>query len=466
MKKLFLIWIVIIFTFISHAQDITGRWNGLLKAPSGQLRIVFHIVKDGETYQATMDSPDQNAFGFKVSSVNFDGSVVTLKLNELMIEYMGEYEKGSINGNFRQAGMSLPLDLTREEIEKQTLRRPQEPVEPFPYKVEEVIFENTNDKIKLAGTLTVPSGRGVFPAVVLISGSGPQNRNEDVFGHKPFLVIADHLTRNGIAVLRYDDRGVANSEGNFAEATLLDFARDVMSAVEFLKTRVEIDTTQIGLVGHSEGGIIAPMVASGSTDVAFIVLLAGTGIRGRELLLLQQQLIGRAYGLSDEDLNQAASINRELFGIISQIQDTDELTKALTESLKKNMQLIPQSQKPQGISDDDFVALQVRQMVSPWMRFFIAHDPVPVLRKVKCPVLALNGEKDLQVPPAENLSAIEKALKEGGNNKVTVMELRGLNHLFQECETGSPTEYSEIEQTFSSLALEEISKWIKNIVKK
>lgn len=452
------------FNLISHAQDITGKWNGLLLAPSGQLRIVFQIVRDGETYQATMDSPDQNAFGFKVTSVNFEQRLLTIKLNELMIEYSGEYANGSIKGNFRQAGMSFPLDLTREEVEKQALIRPQEPVEPFPYKAEEVIFENTNDKIKLAGTLTIPAGKGAFPAVVLISGSGPQNRNEEIFGHKPFWVIADHLTRNGIAVLRFDDRGVAKSEGNFAEATSVDFARDVTSAVEFLKTRMEIDPNQIGLIGHSEGGIIAPMVASESSDVAFIVLLAGTGIRGEELLLLQQQLIGRVYGLSDEELKKAASINKELFGIISQIQNTEDLTKALTKSLNQHMEHVPQAQKPQGISDDDFVEMQVKQLVNPWMRFFLAYDPAPVLRKVSCPVLALNGEKDLQVPPHENLSTIEKALKEGGNKRVTVIQLPGLNHLFQECETGSPAEYAEIEQTFSPVALTEIVNWIKNIL--
>lgn len=451
---------------LSGAQDITGQWNGLLKAPGAQLRIVFHIEKDGDAYQATMDSPDQNAFGFKVTSVQFEKQELTLKLTGLMIEYTGIPINGIIKGNFKQAGMSFPLDLTREKITGQAYRRPQEPVEPFPYLAKEVVFENAVDKIKLAGTLTYPSGNGPFPAVVLISGSGPQNRDEEVFGHKPFLVLSDHLTRNGIAVLRFDDRGTAKSEGNFSIATSEDFTRDVQAAIEYLKTRNEINHQQIGLIGHSEGGIIAPMVAVKSPDVAFVVLLAGTGIPGDELLLLQQQLIGRAYGLSDEELNQAAVINKEAFRIMKGSDQPDELSKLLTDFLKENLKSIPDSQKPQGMSEDELVSMQVQQLVNPWMRFFMAHNPAPVLENVTCPVLALNGEKDLQVPPKENLSAIEKSILKGGNNRITVKELPGLNHLFQECETGSPAVYAEIEQTISPKALNEISSWISKIAKK
>lgn len=465
MKRLLFTLIVLAITYVSGAQEITGTWNGLLKVPGGQLRLVFHIEKENGTYKATMDSPDQNAFGLKVTSVGFENYDLNIRLTDLMIEYTGRYENGTIKGNFKQAGMLFPLDLVREEIEKQVFRRPQEPQGPFPYNVEEVVFENTADGIKLSGTLTFPSGSGTFPAVVLISGSGPQNRDEEVFGHKPFLVLADHLTRQGIAVLRFDDRGVAKSEGNFATATSADFSRDVRAAVSYLKSSQEINPGQIGLIGHSEGGIIAPMVASESSDVAFIVLLAGTGIRGDKLLLMQQQLIGRAYGTSDEELKQAAAINKKLFEIVMQIHDDKALEKALTEYLSEKIKQLPPSLKPQGISDEDFVAMQIKQLVSPWMRFFLSHDPAPILRKVNCPVLALNGEKDLQVPPRENLSAIEKALKEGGNSRVTVMELKGLNHLFQECSTGSPAEYAEIEQTFSPVALREISKWIRKTLK-
>jgi uncharacterized protein len=465
MKKILVILIMLGATVLSGAQEITGQWNGLLKAPGAQLRIVFHIEKEGDGFKATMDSPDQNAFGFKVTSVKFEKQELTLKLAELMIEYTGIPDDGIIKGNFKQAGMSFPLDLTREEIIVQAYRRPQEPVKPFPYLAEEVGFENAVDKIKLAGTLTYPSGNGPFPAVVLISGSGPQNRDEEVFGHKPFLVLSDHLTRNGIAVLRFDDRGTAQSEGNFSTATSEDFARDVQAAIKYLKTRKEINHQKIGLIGHSEGGIIAPMVAVESPDVAFIVLLAGTGIPGDELLLMQQQLIGRAYGLSDEELDQAAHINKEAFRILKGSSQTDELSELLTDFLKQNLKNSIDSPIPQGLSEDEFIAMQVQQLVTPWMRFFVAHNPAPVLEKVTCPVLALNGEKDLQVPPKENLSAIEEALLKGGNTTITVKELPGLNHLFQECETGSPAEYADIEQTLSPEMLNKIATWISKVVK-
>jgi uncharacterized protein len=465
MKKILVILIMLGATVLSGAQEITGQWNGLLKAPGAQLRIVFHIEKEGDGFKATMDSPDQNAFGFKVTSVKFEKQELTLKLAELMIEYTGIPDDVIIKGNFKQAGMSFPLDLTREEIIVQAYRRPQEPVKPFPYLAEEVGFENAVDKIKLAGTLTYPSGNGPFPAVVLISGSGPQNRDEEVFGHKPFLVLSDHLTRNGIAVLRFDDRGTAQSEGNFSTATSEDFARDVQAAIKYLKTRKEINHQKIGLIGHSEGGIIAPMVAVESPDVAFIVLLAGTGIPGDELLLMQQQLIGRAYGLSDEELDQAAHINKEAFRILKGSSQTDELSELLTDFLKQNLKNSIDSPIPQGLSEDEFIAMQVQQLVTPWMRFFVAHNPAPVLEKVTCPVLALNGEKDLQVPPKENLSAIEEALLKGGNTTITVKELPGLNHLFQECETGSPAEYADIEQTLSPEMLNEIATWISKVVK-
>jgi uncharacterized protein len=465
MKKILVILIMLGATVLSGAQEITGQWNGLLKAPGAQLRIVFHIEKEGDGFKATMDSPDQNAFGFKVTSVKFEKQELTLKLAELMIEYTGIPDDVIIKGNFKQAGMSFPLDLTREEIIVQAYRRPQEPVKPFPYLAEEVGFENAVDKIKLAGTLTYPSGNGPFPAVVLISGSGPQNRDEEVFGHKPFLVLSDHLTRNGIAVLRFDDRGTAQSEGNFSTATSEDFARDVQAAIKYLKTRKEINHQKIGLIGHSEGGIIAPMVAVESPDIAFIVLLAGTGIPGDELLLMQQQLIGRAYDLSDEELDQAAHINKEAFRILKGSSQTDELSELLTDFLKQNLKNSIDSPIPQGLSEDEFIAMQVQQLVTPWMRFFVAHNPAPVLEKVTCPVLALNGEKDLQVPPKENLSAIEEALLKGGNTTITVKELPGLNHLFQECETGSPAEYADIEQTLSPEMLNEIATWISKVVK-
>jgi pimeloyl-ACP methyl ester carboxylesterase len=364
-----------------------------------------------------------------------------------------------IEGTLRQSGMEFPMNLSREVIEKPVVKRSQEPSKPYPYYSEEVTFQNGNANITLAGTLTLPQREGNFPAVILISGSGPQNRDEELLGHKPFLVISDYLTRNGIAVLRYDDRGVAQSKGDFKTATTVDFASDVESAIAFLKTRKEINKSKIGLIGHSEGGIIAPMVAAKLKEVNFIVLLAGTGIRGDKLLLLQQEAIAKASGTSDEAIQRNREINTKAFEMVFKSASTEALKRDLEKYLKETSVNNPSVNKG-GMTDDQFIALQIAQVTSPWMQYFIKYDPAPTLEKVKCPVLAVNGEKDLQVPPKVNLPAIEKALKAGGNKQVTIKEFPGLNHLFQECKTGAPAEYAEIDQTFSPLVLEVIGKWI------
>jgi alpha/beta superfamily hydrolase len=328
-----------------------------------------------------------------------------------------------------------------------------------------VTFENTKANITLAGTLTLPTKVGKFPVVVLITGSGPQNRDEELMGHKPFLILADYLTRNGIAVLRYDDRGTFASKGNFAKSTTFDFATDVESAVNYLKTRPEIDQKHIGLIGHSEGGIIAPMVAVKSKDVSFIVLMAGTGVQGSELLIRQQEAIGKESGMKDEELKKNAEINREAYKIICNTTDSTKLKNDLTDFLQRKMKDFPASQMPKGMTADEFVKAQMAQLNTPWMLNFIRYNPEPMLEKVKCNVLAINGDKDLQVDSKINLPAIENALKQGGNKKVIIRELPGLNHLFQECKTGLPNEYAEIEQTMSPMALETMLKWIKAVTK-
>ena len=456
----FIIGLLIVNTLFS--QNITGQWNGVLKVQGTQLRIVFNISKTENGYVSTMDSPDQGAKGIPVTSTSFENSILKLVASNLGIEYQGTLGNDNIIvGNFKQAGMSFPLNLSKGTTEAQKLVRPQEPKKPYPYSDEEVTFENAKAGIKLAGTLTLPSKNGNFPAVILISGSGAQNRNEEIMGHKPFLVLSDFLTRNGIAVLRFDDRGTAASTGDFKTATSLDFASDVEAGLAYLQTRKEIDKKKIGLIGHSEGGIIAPMVASNSKDISFIVLLAGTGIPGDQLLLLQQSLIGKASGASDEILKKSRAINLAIFDMVVKAKSIDQLKVDLTNYFKKVLAEKENAFMLQGMPEDEFIKLQVNEVVNPWMLNFIKYDPATTLTKVKCPVLALNGEKDLQVPPKENLEAIKSALTKGGNKKVTTIEFPGLNHLFQECKTGLPTEYSTIEQTFSPIALAEILKWIK-----
>ncbi|MDR2057122.1 MAG: alpha/beta fold hydrolase [Dysgonamonadaceae bacterium] len=469
MKKIFLFVICAgLFTNISgFAQGFQGLWNGTLNVGGTKLRLVIHIEEKDGTYTATMDSPDQGVKGIPVTSVSFENSVLKFAVVNAGIEYEGELGTDSlISGTLKQMGLSLPLNLSKKEMEEVKLVRPQEPTKPYPYYEEEVSFESMEAGIRLAGTLTLPQKEGNFPAVVLISGSGAQNRDEELMEHKPFLVIADYLTRNGIAVLRFDDRGTASSSGDFRTATTHDFSNDVEGGVKYLLQRNEINRQQIGLIGHSEGGIIAPMVAARSKDVAFIVLLAGMGIPSDQLLWMQQDLIAEASNISEADRKQAKSINKGMYDILKEIADTAQLKAAFTDYLNKLLQDIPDTEKSKGIyTNDQFIQASVNRMTSPWMLYFIRYNPAPVLEKVTCPVLAINGEKDLQVPAKPNLEAIETALLKGGNKQVTTKEIPGLNHLFQECKTGLPAEYAAIEQTFSPVVLDEILRWIKKQLK-
>jgi uncharacterized protein len=345
-------------------------------------------------------------------------------------------------------------------VDKPSKKRFQEPTKPYPYYREDVTFKNTQANITLSGTLTLPSEEGNYPAVILITGSGPQNRDGEVVGHKPFLVIADHLTKKGIAVLRYDDRGFGQSTGDFKSGTSLDFATDVESAVTYLKTRKEINPKKIGLVGHSDGGMIAPIVAAKSHDVAFIVLLAGPGIKGSELLMVRQELMARAMGMSEAEIQESKNSSEKTIEIASRSKDTHAIKADLTKYLKENPPNIPSRFIPPGSTMEEIVAGRIDEITSPWFIYFLNYDPAATLEKVTCPVLALNGEKDVQVPSQENLTAISNALKKGGNKNVIIKELPDLNHFFQECKTCLLNDYATIDQTFSPIALIEISDWV------
>ena len=465
MKTISILIITLLISITATAQDIIGKWNGVLKVQGTQLRLVFNVTKSENGPTSTMDSPDQGANGIPVTKTTFENSKIKFEVANARIEYDGELDGDEITGTFKQGGQVFPMNLSRKAIEKEVVKRPQEPSKPYSYYSEDVTFQNPKANISLAGTLTLPEKEGVFPVVVLITGSGPQNRDEELVGHKPFLVISDYLTKNGIAVLRYDDRGVGQSKGDFKTATTTDFATDVESAITYLKTRKEINKKQIGLVGHSEGGLIAPMVASKSKDVSFIVLLAGTGIQGDKLLLLQQELIAKANGASESDIKKSIQANANLFKMVLQSNDNQKLKADLTNKINEIVKNDNSSEIPKGMTKDQYIALQVDQITSPWMEYFMKYNPVPALEKVKCAVLAVNGEKDLQVPPKENLTAIKNALTKGGNKNVTTIEFPNLNHLFQECKTGSPNEYASIEQTFSPRALAEITQWIKSQTK-
>lgn len=339
--------------------------------------------------------------------------------------------------------------------------KPQEPKHPYPYQTEKVTIPNNNGDVALSGTLTLPRQQGPFAAVVLISGSGAQDRNEEVFGHKPFLVIADYLTRQGFAVLRYDDRGVGKSSGDFGQATSADFATDAESAVAYLRSRKDIAPDKVGLAGHSEGGVVAAIAASRSKDVAFVMSLAGPGVLGIDVITLQSELIARAGGVDEAGIAFIRKANNDIKEILRSTPDTAVLRTRLTAYTKTNLQDYPSQMLPPGIAKEDFFKHQVQAMCSPWYQYAYQMEPASFFAKVSCPVLALNGGKDLQVDARQNLPEIAKAVRAGGNANVTTRELPGLNHLFQACDTGHPNEYAGIEETFSPDALHLMGEWLK-----
>lgn len=452
----------------------THTWRGELDAGVEKKMLQLRIYNDqDDELRGRLDDMSVGGVSFPIDIDAVDDKF-NFKLIATAAKFEGEFNesRNKIAGTWMQSGQQIdlefeqiPLDETwlfGEQAEKpQAPNRPQTPTEPFPYQAEDVTFRNEAAAITLAGTLTTPKGDGPFPAVVLVSGSGPQDRDETLLGHKPFLVLADFLTRHGIAVLRYDDRGCFESEGDFADATSEDFAGDAVAAIEFLSQRNEIDADKIGLCGHSEGGLIAPMAANRTDKISFIVMMAGPGVDGAEILR-----------------NQIPDGIKLAGGSEAGIQGSLAFVNAFVEAASKHADKIPQEVLEQ-ITDEfreavaegnlvdkvlpDQMAATLSTLDTKWTRFFLQYDPGSELRKVQCDVLAINGEKDVQVAPQMNLKAIEKALAEGGNSNVTIKELAGLNHLFQNCTTGAGAEYALIEETFAPEALELIRDWIQNL---
>jgi hypothetical protein len=433
--------------------------------------VVFRAAGQAGQYAATIDIPVQGAKDLALTDVVLTATELRFALPpppgaaataKAVFELKRDADGKAASGTLKQHGLTLPTHMervTEDEARAVGPPRPQTPKPPFPYTQREVTYENPVDQTKLAGTLTIPQGAGPHPAVILITGSGAQDRDETIFGHKPFLIIADHLTRRGIAVLRVDDRGVGGSSGSTAESTTKSFANDVISGLKFLKKQPEIDPQRIGLVGHSEGGVIAPLVASKSKDVACIVLLAGSAIPGDKLLGIQLAALSRAAGMPADLVEKQTTAQQRIFELMAQDADEAALRGAVRELVK--LQLAEGSKPDDAAQLDAATEAGVKQLSAPWMRFFLKYDPRDALRKVKCPVLALNGSLDLQVPPKDNLPEIERALREAGNGDVTVKELLGLNHLFQEAKTGLVLEYATIEQTIAPVALDEIATWLR-----
>lgn len=464
MKRLITLFALIITATLT-AQDISGTWHSLLKYPGGQLRIDINISNTGNGYAVKFDSPDQGAKGIPTEQVSFKDNLLTWAIPQAGIRYSGKFENNAIKGTFSQGEGSLPLDFGREAVKVVVAKKPQEPKEPFPYKSEDVTFKNEAADVTLAGTLTTPKTAGPHPAVILITGSGAQNRDEEILGHRPFMVLADYLTKNGIAVLRYDDRGIAASTGDFATATTADFATDAQAAFAYLKTRKDISAKKIGFAGHSEGGSVAAMAAAANPEVNYIVLIAGSVLPGDQQMLLQNYILGKANGMPEADLTKLGAINRKVYDVIK--AETDLKVMKTKVAAVMNSELKPILLK-QGITEPDiaqYIEVQSRELASPWYSAFIKGNPGAALEKVKCPILAINGSVDLQVEPKANLTAVEKAAAKAGNKNVRVIEMQGLNHLMQESKTGKPAEYGELEQTFSPIAMEAIGTWIKAQVK-
>jgi pimeloyl-ACP methyl ester carboxylesterase len=436
-------------------SPVEGLWQAAQEAHGMRLRLQLHVSHDTEgQLVAALDSLDQGVNGLPAVQVWEKDSVFHFEIPAVAGTYEGKLNpaKDALTGKWSQTGVDdQSLDFKRSD-RPLDLRRPQNPVKPYPYREEEVSFSNTAAGVTLEGTLTVPKGAGPFPAAVLIAGSGPQDRDNAVANHSPFLVLADYLTRKGIVVLRYDKRGIGKSSGSADKSTTLDFAADAQAAVDFLKARKDVDPSRVGLIGHSEGAMIAPYVASHYKHVAWIVLLAPPATKGEDTLIKQSELIGRAGGLTDAQLVASLSFDHMAYDLARKEKDPKVLADKLNELVKSTE--LDAALPPAALE------AQLRMMASPWFRFFLDYDPLPALQSVKIPVLILFGQKDLQVPPKINLPMAQKALKEAGNTNAEVRELPELNHLFQHAYSGTPAEYSAIEETISSEVLQIIGDWI------
>jgi hypothetical protein len=453
------IWILILFfSWLTSAQEYEGSWTGSIQG----MPLIFQISQTDGNYVAKMQSPKQSQKFLPMDTAVVEDGVITLTLDAYKISYTGKIQDGKILGTFNQGGGSGEMNLEKKAYVEKKVNRPQEPKAPFPYAVEEVSLQNPKaSNIKLSGTLTLPKNIKNPPVAIMISGSGPQDRNEELFDHKPFLVIADHLTKNGIAVLRYDDRGVAQSEGMHKDATSADFSTDVEAAIAYLKTRNDVNLDQIGLIGHSEGGLIAPIViANNPEEIAFFVSLAGTGVRGKEVLLPQLRKNDEFAGESQEDIDFEMEVMEGIFNKMIDSPDatSDQMKAAIVKTVKKSA--LNATGEMKAKYTEEYAQDLADQFGGAWLRYFITYDPAVNLQKVKCPVLALNGSLDYQVIPEINLPGMKAAFAKANNKDVTLKTISGLNHLFQNATTGSGAEHAQIEETFDPATLDLIANWI------
>ena len=436
-------------------EGIDGRWEALLDREGTLLNLVLNIETGEHGTSATLDSVDQGVYDIPVTDLDRDGDQVALRVPMANVTFSGVLHANGdvLAGDWTRPGFpDVALEFTRTASEVLAPTRPQTPQAPFPYEASEVRIDNPETTgVTLAGTLTMPSGAQSVPAVILVSGSGPQDRDESIWEHRPFAVLADHLTRQGIAVLRYDDRGFAESTGDFATGTSRDFASDAMAVLRWLRAQPGVDAAKVGVIGHSEGGLIAPLMAGQAGAPDFLILLAGPGTTGQEIVLEQSGLIARAAGGSDEDVTAMVQALQEMTDEAAKARDGADVRARVTPMLTEDFMArlgVPSDQKE----------LFLTQITRDWYVQFLNHDPVPYLQAVDQPVLALIGSMDLQVPATSNLAGLRRGL--ANNNDATILELEGLNHMFQPARSGTIAEYAQIETTFAPDALELISDWI------
>lgn len=448
----------------SFSQDLPAKstWQGNLSG----IRVLLKLSTDSATKlkTAVFDSPNQGATGISVSELKITADSLIASSDVMKGVFKGAFNSTytSLRGTWSQRGVSVPLELSILST-----KRPQTPVAPFPYTAKTGTYYNKDKSIRYGYTLTLPGVDKDYPAVILISGSGQQDRDETIFDHKPFLVIADYLTRNGIAVLRVDDRGIGQTTGDVTNATSSDFAKDVMVGIDYLKTQTGIDSKRIGLIGHSEGGLIAPIVASESKDVAFIVSMAGLGIKGSELMIRQVTDSYKKVGIDEDGLKRIADLRSQMFLLSEQHSDINNFKSAfklfMTDWISKQPETFLLKTGYKGPSAEKIIDMQATSIFSPWMRYLAKYDPATTLTKVTIPVLAINGSQDSQVISKDNLEGFRKYLKQAGNKNFKVMEFPGLNHLFQHASTGDVGEYAAIEETISVEVLKVITEWIKSL---
>lgn len=468
-----LLFTLLIFLSANAQKNINGTWQGKLAVSSASLRIVVHIKSVDGNYSATLDSPDQGAKGIPMSRVRLAGDSLLLEVAAVGAKLSGLVTSDStFSGQWIQ-GLSLPLDLKKLSAGEAVaeVKRPQTPTPPFPYVSTDVVYTNKDRSIQFGATITKPKGGGPFPALLLISGSGPQNRDEELFDHKPFAVMADYLTRKGYLVLRVDDRGVGQTTGNHQTATSKDFAGDAGAGLDYLKSLPEVDKTKIGLLGHSEGGMIAQMVASEREDISFVILLAAPGEKTIDLMAHQNEAVLQSAGMSKENIASYLSLYKPLtLAITSSSSDTAARTAA-TQVVNNWLAKMPKETvlATTGISDEKtketFINNFSRSLNTPWFRYFFRYDPAPFVEKIKASVLALNGDRDIQVVSTHNLAGLKALLQKSRAKQFDVIELSGVNHLFQRCTKCTLAEYGQLEETIAPDVLETIGRWLEKNVK-